>query len=83
MRQWSGSESQEAPVSSKKQLRRARQAKEQVEKERSKVNPVWMFLFSIAALVVVAGVVAFFFRADHGPPPFPGAVWSTLHNHWH
>jgi hypothetical protein len=69
-------------VSSKKQLRRARQAKEQEEKKR-KVNPVWLFLVSIAALVVVAGVVTFFFGADHGPPPWPGAVWSPLHNHWH
>jgi hypothetical protein len=70
-------------VSSKKQLRRARQAKEQEEKQRIKVNPVWLFLVSIAALVVVAGVVTFFFGADHGPPPWPGAVWSPLHNHWH
>jgi hypothetical protein len=83
MRQWSRSESQEAPVSSKKQLRRVRQAKEQVEKERNKMNPVWMFLFSIAAVVAVVGVLTFFFGPDHGEPPFPGAVWSTLHQHWH
>jgi hypothetical protein len=70
-------------VSSKKQLRRDRQAREQVEKERTKLNPVWMFLLSIAAVVVVLGAAAFFFGPDRGPPPWPGAVWSSAHGHWH
>ena len=70
-------------MSSKKQLRRARQEREKVAKGRTKLNPVWMFLVSIAALVLVFGTVAFFFREDHGPPPWPGAVWSAEHDHWH
>jgi hypothetical protein len=70
-------------VSSKKQLRRARQAREQVQKEKTKLNPVWMFLLSIAAVVLVLGVVALFFGPDRGPPPWPGAVWSEAHQHWH
>ena len=70
-------------MSSKKQLRRERQAKQQFEKQKTKVNPVWMFLLSIAAVVVVSGVVFFFFGPDRGPPPWPGAVWSPDHNHWH
>jgi hypothetical protein len=78
-----GIQSQGGPVSSKKQLRRARQAQEQEEKQRSKVNPVWMFLASIAAVVVVVGVAMFFFGPERGAPPWPGAVWSAQHGHWH
>ena len=70
-------------MSSKKQIRRARQEKAQAEKKQTRFNPVWMFLLSIAALVVVVSVGAFFFREDHGPPPWPGAVWSSQHGHWH
>jgi hypothetical protein len=70
-------------LSSKKQLRRARRAQVEVAKERAKVNPTILFIASIAAVVLVLGVVAFVFRADTPPPPWPGAVWSPQHGHWH
>ena len=70
-------------MSSKKQLRRARQEKEKVEKARSKFNPSTVFLVSVVMAVLLLGGVAYVFRADHGEPPFPGAVWSNLHQHWH
>jgi hypothetical protein len=55
----------------------------EVAKERAKVNPTILFIASIAAVVLVLGVVAFVFRGDTPPPPWPGAVWSDQHGHWH
>jgi hypothetical protein len=43
-----------------------------------------MFIGSIAAVVLVLGVVAMIFRGEGpGTPPWPGAVWSEQHGHWH
>ena len=70
-------------MSSKKQLRRARRERAAQEKTHGKWNPVTLFIVSIAALVLVLGVASFFLGEDHGPPPWPGAVWSSLHGHWH
>jgi hypothetical protein len=71
-------------VSTKKQLRRARREQAQVAKERAKVNPTVLFIASIAAVVLVLGVVAFFVRGEGpGEPPWPGAIWSDQHGHWH
>jgi hypothetical protein len=71
-------------VSSKKQLRRARREQAQVAKERARINPTILFIASIATLVLVLGVVAFVFRGEGpGAPPWPGAIWSEQHGHWH
>ena len=70
-------------MSSKKQLRRARREQAQVAKER-RMDPTIVFIASIAAVVLVLGVVAFFVRGEGpGAPPWPGAVWSEPHGHWH
>jgi hypothetical protein len=47
------------------------------------MNPATMFLLSVVAVVVVLGLVAFVFRSEGDRPPFPGAVWSVEHGHWH
>jgi len=71
-------------MSSKKQLRRKRQ-KEKEERPRGKVNPAVLFIVGIAAVVLalVVGVALFGGESGPGEPPWPGAVWSPAHNHWH
>jgi len=69
-------------MSTKKQLRRAKREKEEGTK-RSKLNPATMFMLSVVAAVVLLGAVAFFFGTGAGEPPYPGAVWSPEHGHWH
>jgi hypothetical protein len=69
-------------MSTKKQLRRERREKSEQVKQR-KMNPATLFMIGIVAAVVVMGVFAFFFQSDTNRPPFPGAVWSPEHNHWH
>jgi hypothetical protein len=71
-------------MSSKKALRRER--KEQEEAGRSKrLSPVTLFMLSIggAVLLTIAGALLLTDRSDRGEPPFPGAVWSAPHDHWH
>jgi hypothetical protein len=71
-------------MSSKKQLRRKRQ-KEEEERPRGKVNPAVLFIVGIATVVLalVAGVALFGGASGPGEPPWPGAVWSPAHDHWH
>ena len=69
-------------MSTKKQLRRERMEKE-AQGKRAKMNPATMFMLSVAVAVVVLGAVAFFFGTGVGEPPWPGAVWSPEHGHWH
>jgi hypothetical protein len=70
-------------VSSKKQLRRERRQQEKTGKTGTKVNPAVLFVLSILAVVLILGSVAFFVRGESEPPPWPGAVWSAEHGHWH
>lgn len=70
-------------MSSKKQLRRERRRQERQEKRRTKRNPATVFIVAIALALVAVGVFAFFVKGDRGEPPFPGAVWSEAHGHWH
>jgi hypothetical protein len=73
-------------VSSKKARRRERQQREQEERgRRATLSPVALFILGIGAAVLVTIVAAFFLvdRADRGDPPWPGAVWSEPHGHWH
>lgn len=71
-------------MSSKKQLRRKRREQEQ-EGRRSRTNPAWIFILAIALslAVLVGGYVLFSDRSGLGDPPWPGAVWSDDHGHWH
>lgn len=49
------------------------------------MNPAVVFILAISAavLVLVVGVSLFSDRSGPGEPPFPGAVWSPAHGHWH
>jgi hypothetical protein len=67
-------------MSSKKQLRRERQQQKGTTKPR--LNPVSIFLLSIAALLLVVGVIGSL-RGSSREPPWPGAMWSEAHGHWH
>lgn len=73
-------------MSSKKARRRARQQQELEEAGRgSRLSPVTLFILSIGAavLLTVAAAIVFTDRSDRGEPPWPGAVWSSPHDHWH
>ena len=70
-------------MSSKKARRRERQAKQQEEsRRRGKLSPVTLFMIGIGAALLVI-VVATMLFVDRPEPPYPGAVWSEAHGHWH
>lgn len=72
-------------MSSKKELRRKRQARRQELRNRSARNPAFFFALGIgAAILLTLGAFALFGdRAGPGEPPRPGMVWSPAHDHWH
>lgn len=71
-------------MSSKKQRRKQRQQEEE-ERPRRKANPAVLFIVGIGAVVVLmlVGVLVFGEGGGPGEPPWPGAVWSSAHGHWH
>jgi len=69
-------------MSTKKQLRRERRRRQDETKVGKRMNPATLFIVGVAAALIVLGTFAFFFRGD-ARPPFPGAVWSVEHRHWH
>ena len=71
-------------MSSKKARRRARRKQER-EERRSKLNPVTLMVLGmgLAILLTVVGALVFGTGAGQGEPPWPGAVWSPSHGHWH
>lgn len=70
-------------MSSKKARRRERQQKKQEEvRSRGKLSPVTLFMLAIGTALVITALVNVFF-VDRGDPPWPGAVWSDAHGHWH
>lgn len=69
-------------MSSKKQLRRKRQ--QQKAAKRQRFNPATAFILLVLALVLAIGVTAAILGGGDRPPaPWPGAVWSAEHGHWH
>ena len=72
-------------MSSKKELRRKRREAEQEAHKGGKVNPAWMFILGIALTLglLVGGYVLLGGGSGMGEPPWPGAVWSEAHGHWH
>ena len=70
-------------MSSKKAQRRARREKEQVEKQSGRrIGPVALFLVAIGVALLATVVSAVVF-VDRPEAPYPGAVWSEAHGHWH
>ena len=74
----------DAEMSSKKARRRERREQNQVA-ARGRLSPATLFILSVgfAMLVTVLVAVVLTDRPDRGEPPFPGAVWSNAHGHWH
>ena len=71
-------------MSSKKARRRERRKQEEEEGRRSGLNPVTVFIVSIAlAILLMTAGVMLFGGSGPGEPPWPGAVWSSSHGHWH
>ena len=68
-------------MSSKKQLRRERQQQKHTT-PKPRFSPVSIFLLSIAALVLVVSVLGSLLGSNR-EPPWPGAMWSEAHGHWH
>lgn len=70
-------------MSSKKQLRRKRQQQRAAERQHRKgVNPATLFILVTVAIFVIVGIVASL-RGPNPNAPWPGAVWSEEHGHWH
>ncbi len=49
------------------------------------MNPATFFILLIALilLLLVGGALLFGESGAAGEPPWPGAVWSEQHGHWH
>ena len=71
-------------MSSKKARRRKRQESKE-DRRRGRLSPATVFILCIgmAVLLTIVGAVVFGDRSDRGARPWPGAVWSTAHEHWH
>jgi hypothetical protein len=67
-------------MSTKKQLRRERQRQKGTTKAR--LSPVSIFVLSIVALLLVVGVIGSLVGSNR-EPPWPGAIWSEAHGHYH
>lgn len=72
-------------MSSKKEIRRKQREREQEKRERGGRNPALLFALGIAGaiLITVGAVVLLGGSGGPGDPPWPGAVWSAAHDHWH
>jgi cell division protein FtsN len=71
-------------MSSKKARRKQRREKQEAAQSSGR-NPATLFMLGIAAVVVLTVVGALVFGVNSAPedPPWPGAVWSADHGHWH
>ena len=68
-------------MSSKKQRRRERKVQKDTT-SKPRFSPVSIFLLSIAALLIVVVVIGSL-TGTNSEPPWPGAIWSEAHGHWH
>jgi hypothetical protein len=68
-------------MSSKKQLRRKRQQQKAAQRRKG-INPATVFIVVTVAVLVIVGIVASM-RGPDPRAPWPGAVWSEEHGHWH
>ena len=68
-------------MSSKKARRRKLQEQTQ-DRSRRSISPATILILGIG-LALRLTVVGSFIFGGREEPPFPGAVWSAEHGHWH
>jgi len=71
-------------MSSKKAQRKKRREEAKTE-EKKGVNPALLFILAIGLAVVATLGISMLLGGSsaQGDPPWPGAVWSEPHGHWH
>lgn len=73
---------------SSKKARRKQNKEQRKARSRKKRNPAKVFIAAMLGLLVLIVVGALLFgdptaSGPDGDPPWPGAVWSPEHGHWH
>jgi hypothetical protein len=67
---------------SSKKARRRKLHEEAEDRGRRSLTPTTLFILSIGLALALTVVVTVVF-GDREEPPWPGAVWSAQHDHWH
>lgn len=68
-------------MSTKKKLRRRRQTQE--KEKRGGINPAVAFIVFVGLAIAAVVLIGYLLGGGGPEPPFPGAVWSPEHGHWH
>ena len=72
-------------MSSKKERRKKRQAAQEQSGSRKRWSSatIFMLVMGLTLVILVVGALVLGDSGTQGEPPWPGAVWSSSHDHWH